>query len=472
MDERLTFNHGVVSLWRSRLEREPLEETRLHDEASPTTVAAYQPPVERPTLALWGTLLVTALLIVHPHATLPALGPLRLTDIVVVFALLAAARGRLASGQSILRLTPELAGVLAVAAVMGVTAPFSVSPSGALATFTNFFLRVALVFGLLVHTLTGPRLVRLFALVMVLAMGLVALGGVASYAGGINLSDATGLREPVFSVIGDPQELALNLVTFLPFAIYAAIGRGGTFARLIAGGIALLMIAAVVFTKSYGGLLGLAAVSLVVAFQTRRVRLGIVMALIVATLSAAPLLSSPFWTRVPETANLQEDVLGSRQIRQGLIARAWLAFTERPLTGAGAGQLGNDSDHGRPAAWRGTQNVFLQVALELGSLGFAAFLYLLWRAAVTLVRARRIFPNARRWSRAAAAAVRLDYAFRPDERDWMRSHVSAVTAGFVGWFACAQFAPVGYSWAFYCLLALIAVAHDIAVERFQAAANA
>jgi putative inorganic carbon (hco3(-)) transporter len=468
MDERLTFNHGVVSLWRTRLEGTSLETKPVRAEPPHAPVSAYQPPVERPTLAFWCVFLFTALLFVYPHASVPGLASVRLTDVVAVVALLALARDRLGHGLPILSLTPEVAGVMALATVMLVTVPFSVSPGSALATFTNQFLKVALIFVLLVHSLRGPRLLRTFAWLIVLAMGLVALGGVLDY---VNLLDGIRLRGAVPGVMGTPDEVALNMVTFLPFAIFIAIGRGGTMARLIAGGIALLMVATVLSTKSYGGLLGLAAMGLVVAFQTRRVRLGVVITLIAAGLMAAPLLPPAFWTRVSSIANLQENAIGSRQARKDLMDQAWLAFTERPLTGVGAGQLQNDSPPGRPEPSRRTQNVLLQVAGELGVLGCAAFLYLLWRAAVTLVRAKRIFPNVRRRSKAAAAAARLDYAFRPDERAWMRLHVSAVTAGFVGWFVGAQFATVGYSWTFYYLLALITVALDIAVERFRAAAQ-
>ena len=56
--------------------------------------------------------------------------------------------------------------------------------------------------------------------------------------------------------MGNPNDLAMNMVTFLPFAAFAALNRGKTLARLFAAGVTVLMLGTIVFTKSRGGLLG------------------------------------------------------------------------------------------------------------------------------------------------------------------------------------------------------------------------
>jgi hypothetical protein len=44
-----------------------------------------------------------------------------------------------------------------------------------------------------------------------------------------------------------------------------------------------------------------------------------------------------------------------------------------------------------------------------------------------------------------------------------------MTAGLVGWFTCALFASVAYSWTFYYLLALIVATRELARVRLAAA---
>jgi hypothetical protein len=43
-----------------------------------------------------------------------------------------------------------------------------------------------------------------------------------------------------------------------------------------------------------------------------------------------------------------------------------------------------------------------------------------------------------------------------------------MTAGLVGWFTCAMFASVAYSWTFYYLLALTVTAHEMVRDRLRA----
>jgi hypothetical protein len=42
-----------------------------------------------------------------------------------------------------------------------------------------------------------------------------------------------------------------------------------------------------------------------------------------------------------------------------------------------------------------------------------------------------------------------------------------MTAGLAGWFACAMFASVAYSWTFYYLLALTVAARELTRDRLS-----
>jgi hypothetical protein len=55
------------------------------------------------------------------------------------------------------------------------------------------------------------------------------------------------------------------------------------------------------------------------------------------------------------------------------------------------------------------------------------------------------------------------------DRQSLYAYAAAMTAGLVGWFTCALFASVAYSWTFYYLLALIVATRELARVRLAAA---
>ena len=57
-----------------------------------------------------------------------------------------------------------------------------------------------------------------------------------------------------------------------------------------------------------------------------------------------------------------------------------------------------------------------------------------------------------------------------EEALYLDAHASAMTAAVVGWFICALFASVAYSWTFYYLLALAVAPRDILGSRLAARA--
>jgi hypothetical protein len=51
----------------------------------------------------------------------------------------------------------------------------------------------------------------------------------------------------------------------------------------------------------------------------------------------------------------------------------------------------------------------------------------------------------------------------------MHSHFVALSAGLIGWFVCAMFASVAYSWTFYYLLALTVAGRELIRDRLASA---
>jgi O-antigen ligase len=470
--DRLTFNHGASALaprligrhergGRVRRGGDLTEAWPGPGTAARADLSRALARAERADISYWGVFAFSALLFFRPQDTLPQLEPLHLPEIAAVAALIAMAVRRAHLGLPPVPSPAAVAPLAAFAAVMLATVPFSIWPSGALSTFTELFLKVVLVFMLLAHSLSSPRLLRRFTWLIVVAMGYIAARGWIDYATGNNLLQGERLQGAVPGLMGNPNDLAMNMVTFLPFAAFGALTPGKTMARLFAAGVTLLMLGTILFAKSRGGFLALAVTGALIVLQAGRLLPGLAIAALVGTLAAAPIMPASFWTRVSSIVNPEDDDTGSRGARVTLLQEGWDAFLDHPFTGVGAGQFQNYNPPDRQELWRETHNVELQVLSELGLIGFGVFMWLLLRSANTLFRTW----NALRPRRRKGGSGLADAGFAPHEREWMRSHVAACIAAFAGWLVCAQFGSIGYYWTLYYVLALSVAANEILIRR-------
>ncbi len=473
MSDRLTFNHGASALTprlvgrherggRTRRGRDLTEAWPGPATAARADLSRHLARAERADASYWGVFAFTALLFFRPQDTLPLLEPFHLPEIAALIALIAMAVRRAGRGLPPVPAVSDLAPLAAFAMVMVATAPFSIWPSGALSTFTDLFLKVVLVFMLLTHSLSSPRLLRRFTWLIVVALGYIAARGWIDYASDTNLLLGR-LQGSVPGMMGNPNDLAMNMVTFLPFAAFAALTRGKTMARLFAAGVTLLMLGTILFAKSRAGFLSLAVTGLLIVLQSGRLRPGIAAVVVIGALVVPPILPQSFWTRVSSIVNADDDETGSRGARLVLFEEGWDAFVDHPFTGVGAGQFQNYNPPDRQELWRETHNVPLQVLSELGLFGGAAFAWLLARSGRTLFQTWRALRPRRRMGGGSLA----DAGFVPHEREWMRAHVAACVAAFGGWLVSAQFGSIGYYWTLYYVLALIVAAHEILTRRLD-----
>ena len=92
---------------------------------------------------------------------------------------------RLARRLPVFRVTPETMGLVVFGAVIIATAPFSVWPGGAIEVFTDNYLKIVIVFVLMMNTLTTTSATRAADLAhLSAASGFVAALGVSNYARG------------------------------------------------------------------------------------------------------------------------------------------------------------------------------------------------------------------------------------------------------------------------------------------------
>src|SRR5262245_3805522 len=179
--ERLTFNIGrarggplVVAGRQSRAAR--LAPVRK-------AVAAVR---ERYTADYLWMIAFTAILFFRPQDHFPPLAVLHLGELTALGGLAAMAARRLSLGQSVTKINPEVIVVVAIGAWILLTIPFSSWPSGSLKVFSDIYVKIILIFALMVTTLTSARRLRQMTWIMIVASGYIAARAVLDYARGVN----------------------------------------------------------------------------------------------------------------------------------------------------------------------------------------------------------------------------------------------------------------------------------------------
>jgi O-antigen ligase len=460
--ERLTFNYGPGSV-----PSRHLVEAALASDAEPSfATAAYAEPRD------WGyvgLLAFTAVLLLRPQDTIPGLAPLHLAEVWAIIGIGPMLLHRLARRLPVFRVTPETIGLVSFGLAMLVTMPFSIWPGGAFAELTDSYLKILIVFVLMMNTLTTPQRLERIIWLIVLCVGYVAARGVFDYSRGVNIIEGGRLAGAISGIFGNPNDLAMNMVTFMPAAAIFAMSRDqAPWRRIVAAGIVALMLATIVFTKSRGGVLGLVVMIGALILLGGKVRRGFGVIAVASILAATPFMPASFWMRMQSMFDEQMDkqqFSGSSEARRIVMEEGIAAFMERPFTGVGAGQFTNYNPSGRKERWRETHNALIQVAAETGVLGLLAFSFLILRAAIAAAATRRMLsvPRKRREPDLLASVLTTK------DRAALYNHTVAMTAGLAGWFACSMFSSVAYNWTFYYVLALIVAARELTRDRLVAA---
>ena len=426
----------------------------------------------------------TTLLFFRPQDHVPGLAALHLAELTAIGGLAAMAVRRLSAGQTIAHVNGEVVAVIALGAVIVLTLPFSIWPGGSLTVFSDVYVKIILIFALMMSTITSPRRVRQMTWIMIVASGYIAARAVADYVRGVNLIEGSRVRGAVGGMFENPNDLALNLVTFLAPTLFIILQEKKASRRLFACAIAAAMVAAIVCTKSRSGFLGLLAMVAVVLFYVAQKKPAIVAGAVLAGCLALPVMPSTFWERMDSIVNADEDASGSRAARLRLIDQGMEVFLENPVTGVGAGQFQNYNAPGVVEKWRVTHNVWLQVAADLGIFGLFIFAFMVMRAytssfaALRMLRASRIADRALRASTGRSAPLRASPQFNPqspirvphynlsdEDRRLLEINAKGMIAAIVGWTVCSMFASVAFNWTFYYVFALAVAGRDILLSR-------
>jgi O-antigen ligase len=476
MTERLAFNTGRELV--QGFDRVVVSPRRETDVTSGPAIAPHTPAPgvrRRGTSTDWawrGLVLFTFVVFFRPQDQVRALGVLHLAELFAILGIGALVFGRMTRGLAITRVTPEIQGIVAFGLAMLASIPTSAWPGGSVQVFTETVIKLFLIFVLLVNTLDRPARLDQLTLLMVALSGYIGLRAVFDVVRGVRLVEGDRLRGAIGGIFGNPNDLAMNMVVFLPFAILWMFRDVPAWKRGIAGASALLMLVTIVFTRSRAGTVGLIAMVGLLVINSIRVKPAIAAATLVAVLVAIPFAPSSYWDRMSSIFEKEKDATGSRQARIELMKEGLRVYLEHPIVGVGLGQFINFDPEDRQNAWRVTHNALLQVATELGTLGLVPFLYLLWCGA-TAPRAARaaILPARARPGPGVRPAPARRIRTEGPGGEAVLAAATAIGPSMLGWFVCALFASVALNWTFYYLLAVAACTRDIARVRLDAASE-
>ncbi len=322
-------------------------------------------------------------------------------------------------------MTTEVKCILFMAVWGLITVPIAISPALAWENYSETFIKVVLVFVMLVNVLqTRKRIMGL----MWLGIG---IGSMLSY-------EAFGLyRAGVFEVegyrvgvdaggmFGNPNDLSLHLVIFIPIAVGLALGSKGLVSKGLYFAAAGLMMVGIMVTQSRGGFLGLIAVIGVLTWKIGRRRRVQAMAMFagfgIFILAFAP---GGYLIRIMSIFIPGLDPVGSSDHRwDTLIQSIWVSL--RNPWGIGMGNyiiVGSQN--------LVSHNAYTQVSAEMGLLAFVAYVTLVFRPV-----------------RSLGKIVRSDHVGVSDP--WLYYVAIGLQASILGFAVASFFASVAYLWFVY-----------------------
>lgn len=386
-----------------------------------------------------GVLLFTFVLLFRPYELVSALSSLTtMAQWLAVATLLVYFPTQLALEGNLTARLREVNLVLLLCVFGLLSIPLARVPSEAWNTFNDTFIKAVLIFIVMVNVVRTER--RLHALIYV-ALGvtlMLSLGALNDYRAGNFVVEGYRIKGMIGGLFGNPNDLALHLVTMTPLAVAMMLKSRNTLAKAAFGALAVLTVAANVVTFSRGGFLGLMAAVFVLMWKLgRKHRFRVVVVGTVALVLFAAFAPGEYGIRILSIFVPGLDPVGSSSHRQGILIRSIIVSLRNPLTGIGMGNF--------PAVSLGetvSHNAYTQVAAEMGFAALVVYTLFILSPLRRLRRMERETFDARRASHFYHLAVGLQ-------------------ASIVGYMISSFFSSVAYQWYIYYLVAYSVCLHRI-----------
>lgn len=315
--------------------------------------------------------------------------------------------------------------LLALVAIFSI--PQAISPELAWKTFNTTFMKTIIVFIVMVNAMRTERRLRTMMLLALIAGVVMSATAMSDYATGKTSHYGERAAAAIGNMFGEPNSLALHLVTMIPIAIALLMGSSNILKKTLYLAGALIMFTGVLATLSRGGFLGLVAVGFVMAWKLgRRNRIAAIGVMFIAAIAAMFLAPGGYEERMLSIINPSGE--SSASARQALLTRSfWVALTS-PLLGVGIGNLQIVLIHDQVS-----HNAFTQVAGDMGLFALALYVMFMAFPYIQLKRIERETLREVRHSRYYYLSVGLQ-------------------ASLIGYMVSSFFLSVAYDWYVYFLV--------------------
>ena len=426
---------------------------RLVDPVKDTPVLGRGAQAGSSRLAFAGIYLFTLFLYLRPNDIFPQIfGTAPLAKIVAIIAILVYIGSKFSRGEplSIRAVEVKLLGVIIALGALFI--PIAVSRQDSIDMLTDTFLKVAIIFVLMINVVdTLERLLSIVKLVVVCG-SVLALDAIQTYRAGEFTLKVNGVGTRISGLVGgmfsNPNDLAVALAILLPLAIALGVLSRGL-ARKFFFLCAAVLTLGVVVTFSRGGFLGLFGMAAVLVWKLGRGRRVTAIAVGTFAMGALLLLVPGYRERLSLIVHVDEDPTGSAQARRDIQKLAAVMALQHPVIGIGMGNFHIYSIRNMVA-----HNSYLEIANELGWAGFAAYLALILVPFGTLRRIERETVSGANGSADGGTGARRAVYYLS----------VTLQASFVAYMISSFFVSVQYQWYLYYL-----VAYAVALRQIHAA---
>lgn len=325
--------------------------------------------------------------------------------------------------------------LLTVAALLSI--PMAASVFDAWDLFNKVFIKTVLLFVIMINVIRTERQLKLMILLSLVAGFYMSALALRDYGAATPAPlDIARAKTTINNMFGDPNAMALHLVTMIPIAIGMLLASSNILKKVLYGGGAVLMIAGNFATQSRGGFMGIVAAGSVLAWKLGRrnrfLTIGVLVIAVGATLAFAP---GGYGGRMSTIWNPDSDASASS--RRELLKRSLLMTAANPVFGIGIGNFPIVGQRGQT-----THNAYTQVAAEIGVAAFIFYVLFLVAGYKRLRRIERETLVDRKLSRFYYLTVGLQ-------------------ASLAGYLMGSFFLSVAYDWYVYFIVAYAICFHRI-----------
>ena len=413
--------------------------------ANEETGVRKEPLVPGHGLTYVGLFLFTAVLFFRPYELFPALSGLTSLAFWIGILTLAVYIPFQLGIEGSLTTRPREVNLVLLLGILGLLSiPLAISPSEAWFTFSDTFIRAVLIFIVIVNvTRTEKRLNGLLFLSLAVAF-VLSIAAINDYRTGNFATQGIRIKGLIGGIFGNPNDLAIHLVTMYPLAIAFALGVRRLYIKVICGISAALFIAAIVATDSRGAFLALVGAGIFLTWKIGRGRrLGSMIVAGIVTLAFFAMSPASYVDRILSIFGMGSDPIGaaSGEARKNLLKHSFYTAIRSPF-GVGMGNY-----HIVAAHEAVSHNSYSQVASELGLIALVVYILFLFTP----------FKKLRQVEREAlgnAAAKRFYYLS------------IGLQASIVAYIIGSFFGSIAYQWYVYYLVAYGVILHRLYAATF------